>query len=327
MDIRRNPRAGRGALGAAGVAVAAVAVACVPPAPDDPASTTTEQPTTTTEAPTTTSTTVPVLTPAVTFSTTADLAQVGSSVTVTGSGFDPALLTPAGTPANQAVAGIYVALGIGAGPVPTAYTSAKYIRPTGPSPETASGAKLNADGTFSATIATHALFAGQNQAVNCYIDACKVFVWSAHTGTVAEWTFSTPATFAAPTTKQVVVSKTTGLARTGETVTVTGAGFPASAPGIYVGQVPWTETSAPAGWNLDAARWGATKFLPYPSGLSATGTFRTTIDVTALIGSSATDCGAAGNGCSIATVKAHGQSDPSGSFTTWTPISFPAPAV
>jgi hypothetical protein len=335
MTFRRNPRTVRATLGTLILAVAAVTAACTAPAPGDGTTTTaptttTEAPTTTTEAPTTTtttSTTLPVLTPAVTFSSATGLGQTGSTVTITGTGFDPSLLTPPGTPANQAVAGIYVALGIGAGPVPTAYTSAKYVRPTGPSPETASGARLEPDGSFSATIATPALFVGQNQAVNCYIDECKVFVWSAHTGTVAAWTFSTPATFAPATSKQVVVSKATNLARAGETVTVTGAGFAATAPGIYVGQVPWTEATAPAGWNLDAAQWGNTKFLPFPSGLSAAGTFRTTIDAAAVIGSSSTDCGGAGNACSIATVKAHGQSDPAGALTSWTPITFAAPAA
>lgn len=295
---RRIRRLAVGALALGGAAL--LGAACTPPDPG------------------------PTFDPAVTFSATTDLAQVGSTVTVTGSGFDPSLITPAGTPPATAVAGIYVAIGIGDGPVPTAYTSAKYIRPTGPDPETGSGAKLQSDGTFTATIATPPLFAGQNQAVNCYLDACKVFVWSAHAGTVPSWSFSAPASFAPATAKQVVVSKTTGLNRDGETVTVTGAGFAATSPGIYVGQLPWSEENAPAGWNLDAAAWGATKYLPVsPGGLSTEGNFRTTIDTAAVIGSSATDCGL--QACSIATVKAHGQSDPTGALTSWTPISFPEP--
>lgn len=277
------------------------AAACVPETP--PSTTTSSVPT--------------VFTPAATFSSTTGLAQVGSTVTVTGAGFDPALVT-------GPVAGVYVAIGVGTGSVPTAYTSAKYIRPTGPTPETASGAKLHESGSFSATISTPALFSGQGQAVNCYLDACKVFVWSAHTGSVPSWSFSAPVTFSAATTKQVVVSKTADLSPDGETVTVTGAGFAASAPGIYIGQLPWSEATAPAGWNLDVSLWGPTKFLAFPSGLSAAGTFRTTIDTIAVIGASNTDCQV--SSCSIATVKAHGQADPTGALTSWTPISFAAPA-
>ncbi len=305
MTTRRNRHMVRTAIGALLVTVAAAA--CAPDTP--PATTTTTS---------TTATTVPVYTPAVTFSATTDLAQTGSTVTINGEGFDPALI-------NASVPGVYVAIGIGDGAVPTAYTSAKYIRPNGPDPETTSGAKLQTDGTFSATISTPALFAGQGQAVNCYLDACKVFVWSAHTGSLSSWSFSAPLTFAAATTKQVVVSKASNLSRDGETVTVTGAGFAATSPGIYLGQVPWSEATAPAGWNLDSAAWGPTKFLSYPSGLSAAGTFRTTIDAEAVIGTSATDCGV--SACSIATVKAHGQPDPTGALTSWTSISFAAPAA
>lgn len=267
---------------------------------------------------TTTSTTAQVFTPAASFSATTGLAQVGSTVTVTGTGFNPALV-------DGPVTGIYVAIGIGSGPVPTAYTSAKFIRPSGPETETAAGAKLQSNGTFSATIATPALFSAQGQAINCYIDACKVFVWSEHTGSLSSWNFAAPVSFAAATTKQVVVSKTSDLNRDGETVTVTGAGFAASAPGIYVGQLPWSAATAPAGWNLDAAAWGPTKYLAFPSGLSAAGTFRTTIDTLAVIGTSNTDCSV--SSCSIATVKAHGQADPTGALTSWTPITFAAPAA
>lgn len=316
-------------LTAVAIVVMTAAAACVPTPPPattttttTSASTTSTSTTSTTASTTTTTEAPPVFTPAVTFSSTTELAQTGSTVTVTGTGFDPSLITPAGTPPATAIAGIYVAIGIGDGPVPTAYTSAKYVRPTGPDPQTASGAKLQADGSFTATIATPALFAAQNQAVNCYLDSCKVFVWSAHTGWYTAWNAAAPVTFAPATTKQVVVSKSTNLAYAGETVSVTGAGFPATAPGIYVGQLPWTEATAPAGWNLDAAAWGSTKFLSYPTGISAAGTFRTTIDAAAVIGSSSTDCSV--TACSIGTVRAHGQADPSGSLTSWSPIGFAA---
>lgn len=318
----------------AGTALLALgAAACVPetPAPTTvvpettttlPTETTTTLAPTTTVAPTTTIAT-PVFTPAATFTATTDLAQVGSTVTVTGSGFDPSKLTPQGTPANQAVAGVYVAIGTGNGPVPTSYTSAKYIRPSGPEVETASGARLNADGTFSATIATPPVFAGQGQAVNCYLEACKVFVWSAHTGTVPEWTFSSAVSFAAPTTPQVAVSKAANIANAGETVTVKGVGFAAESPGIYVGQVPWTAATAPAGWNLDASKWGDTKFLPFGT-FGAHGSFTTTIAVAATIGADSANCAVTPAACSIATVRAHGRPDLTPSQTVFTPVSLVA---
>ena len=287
---------------------------------------TTEAPTTTTEAPTTTTTTA-AFTPAVTFTGTTGLAQVGSTVTVTGSGFDPSVVSPSGNPGP---AGVYVAIGVGSGPVPTAYTSAKFVRPTGPAVETASGAKLQADGTFSATIALPAVFAAQNQAVNCYLDACKVFVFSAHTGSYASWNFSTPVTFAAATTPQVAVSKVTGLAATGQAVTVTGAGFSASFPGIYLGQVPWTDaTKTPGFATADAGEWGDTLWVsssgpdPRAGGqarLNADGTFRTTLDVTKVIGASGNDCSLVT--CSVLTVRAHGFPDLTPSQTTWIPLAF-----
>jgi hypothetical protein len=328
MTSRQRLRGLRWVVGAAALAV--VAVACVPPAPHPTtttttSTTTTESTTTTTES-TTTTTAPPTFTPAVSYSATAGLPQSGGQVVVSGSGFDPSLVT-------GGVAGVYVAIGIGAGPVPTAYTSAKFVRPTGPDPETGSGAKLQSDGTFVATIATPALFVAQGQAVNCYIDACKVFVFSAHTGSYSPWNFQAPVTFAAATTPQVVVSKTANIANAGETVTATGAGFSTTFPGIYLGQVPWTQATAPSTWSsTDAAEWGDTVWIsttgPDPRAgaqahLNADGSFRTTLSVQGTIGASGNDCST--TACSIATVRAHGFADLTPSQTTWTPITVAAP--
>ncbi len=331
MTSRARLRGLRWVVGAAVLAVGTAA--CVPNAPapttttstTTTSSTTTSSTTTTTES-TTTTTAPPTLTPAVSYSTTTGLSQTGSQVVVTGSGFDPSLVA-------GGVAGLYVAIGVGAGPVPTAYTSAKFVRPVGPDPETASGAELRADGTFVATISTPALFVGQGQAVNCYIDACKVFVFSAHTGSYAPWSFQTPVSFGAATTAQVVVSRSANLASAGETVTVTGAGFSAAFPGIYLGQVPWTAATAPSTWSTtDAGEWGDTVWIsttgpdPRSAGqarLDGNGSFRTTLSVHAVIGASGNDCSS--TACAIATVRAHGFADPTGSQTTWTPITVAAP--
>ena len=316
-------------VGATAVLTAAITLgaACVPEGPGGSTTTSTQAPTTqtpttetpTTETPTTeTPTTLAPMVANATFTNTTGLAQVGSTVTVTGTGFDPALITPPGTPANAAVAGVYVAIGTGSGPVPTAYTSAKYIRPTGPSPETASGAKLEADGSFSATINTVALFNGQGQTVNCYIDACNVYVWSAHMGTVPSWSFSAPVTFAAPTETQMLVSKSADLAN-GETVTVSGVGYQAAGPGIYVGQMPWTQSALPADWSTNSAAWGPTKFLPFPSQVNASGAWRTTLATAKNIGE--VDCSTA-DSCSIGSVRAHGTADPTGQNTAFATITF-----
>lgn len=309
--ISRTRRAA--AIAAAGIALATVA-ACVPETP--PATTTTAPP----------ATTQPPAVAAAAFSSTEALEQLGSSVTVTGSGFDTALITAPGTPADVAVAGVYVALGIGDGPVPTAYTSAKYIRPSGPEVETTSGARLNADGSFSATIATPALFAGQGTAVNCYIDACKVFVWSAHTGSVASWSFSEPVTFAAATTKQIVLSTTTGLTD-GATIGLVGAGFAPGSPGLWLSMVPFTPETAAEGWQnaINIPAWGPTRWLPGGTGLTAAGTFSTTLELQQVIGTPPVDCAA--TGCSIASVRANLWPDVDGVQTTLTPITFAAPAA
>ncbi|NLA37471.1 MAG: hypothetical protein GX868_17535 [Actinobacteria bacterium] len=311
-----------------GAATAAVllglgAAACVPESGPGPvgSTTTTEATTTTTTTEVTTTTEAPQATPLATFSSTAGLAT-GSPVTVTGTGFDPALITAPS--AQPAVVGIYVAIGIGDGPVPTTFTSAKYIRPTGPSPETATGAKLNADGSFTATINAVPLFTASGQTVNCYIDACKIFVFSAHTGSQGSWNFSTPVTFATPSSPIVHVSKTTNLGAE-ETVTVVGAGFATTYPGIYVWQAPYTNANKPSDWATNADNTEGAAYLPNTLLAARGGAFRTTVATKDVIGLNDTDCRV--EACTILTVKAHGQGVSDDSQTTWTPLAFaPAPA-
>lgn len=269
---------------AAVMATGLVMAACTPPPDTTP-----------------TSTTIPSPAPSITVSNTTALAATGSTVTVTGQGFDPAIVDGA-----NGTVGVYVALGRGASTtVPEVYTAAKFVRPNGPSPETTSGAKMNPDGTFSATISTSALFSASGSAVNCYLESCSIYVFSAHTGSYAPWTFAkTPVTFKAPTSPMVAVSKTTGLNPAGQDVTITGAGFATTAPGIYVVFGP-VDTATP--WWLDASAFGDAKYLPN-STIGAGGTFTTTLKpVASYTGSSPIDCGS--TSCAIATMKAHGSSD------------------
>lgn len=293
--MRSNPSVSKRHLSliAVGVVAALSFVAACSPEPSPPKSTTT--------------TTQPSgdPTPAIVVSNTSGLASNGSAtVTVTGTGFDPAVVDgAAGSPV-----GVYVAIGVGASATyPEAYTSAKYIRPTGPDPETSGGAKIKADGTFSATITVNPVFAAQGRAVNCYVEQCSIYVFSAHTGTYAPWTFTkTAATFAAPTSPMMAVSKTTNLDAAGETVTVTGAGYSQTAPGIYVVFGP-VDTAAQ--WWLDASLFGDAKWLNNTA-LGANGTFTTTLNVVGSYDANGTvDCAAAAGACSVATMKAHGTPD------------------
>lgn len=265
--------------------------ACAPEAPP------------TTEPPVTTE--PPASAPAITVSNTSGLASDGTAtVTVTGTNFDPAVVDgQAGSPV-----GLYVAIGTGASATyPEAYSSAKYVRPTGPNPETGSGAKINADGTFSATITVSPVFAGQGRAVNCYTEACSIYVFSAHDGSYAPWTFTkTAVTFGAATKPMLAVSKTTSLSAAGETVTVTGAGYDQTAPGIYLVFGP-ADTST--SWWLDASVFGDAKYLTHTA-LGANGTFTSSLNVKGSYEASSTvDCLASAGACKVITMKAHGSAD------------------
>ncbi len=297
---RRNFR--KAALSAAAVLATGVVLAACTPDPGSPPDVTTPA------------------APAITISDTTGLSAIGSTVTVTGTGFDPAKID--GTPGSPV--GIYVALGRGASSsYPEAFSAAKFIRPAGPSPETAGGARLSADGTFSATISPTALFSASGNAVNCYIEACSIYVFSAHSGTYAPWTFTkTPVTFAAPTSPMIAVSKTSGLNPAGEDVTVTGAGFLQQAPGVYVVYGPVDTATS---WWLDASAFGDAEYVT-PTGLGANGTFVKTLTASGTnVGSGNVDCTASGSNCSIATMRAHGSSDRS--QDTVTPLTFAAPAA
>lgn len=303
--ISRFKRESKSVLAVGLVSVAAVLAACAPEAPP---------------ATTPSTSTPPTAVPAITVSNTTGLASDGTAtITVTGSNFDPAVVNgQAGNPV-----GVYVAIGVGSSStVPEAYTSAKYVRPTGPEPETASGAKIKADGSFSATIAVKPVFTGQGRAVNCYLEACSIYVFSAHNGSYAPWTFTkTAASFSAPTAPMLAVSKTTGLAATGEAVTITGAGYATTAPGIYLVYGPADPLSS---WWLDSSAFGDAKFISQ-AGIGANGTFTSSLTLKgSYVGSSPVDCTVAPGACSVITMKAHGSADRSQDVLI--PLTFSAAA-
>lgn len=300
-------------------ALITVLAACVPPSTAPGSTTTTEAPTTT--APTTTAptTTAAPAAPALVVSSTSGLAATGSTVTVTGTGFDPSLV-------SGSLAGLYVAFGTGAASVPTTFNgSGKFVRPTGPAIETATGAKINADGTFSATVAAPALFAKSGATVNCYIVACNVYVWSAHAGAYAPWTFApSSVTFAPPTAPIVVVGKTAGLNPAGDSVNVTGAGFSPTGTGIYVAFLPVNSTTAADWWLIDnsySASW-----LNAATLASSGGTFSLSRAVIgAFTGGDSVDYDCTTSVCSVVTFKAHGSSDRTQDVIT--PVAFAAPVA
>jgi hypothetical protein len=269
------------------------------------------EPTTTTEA----TTTVQAGAAAI-VSPTTGLDADGSTLTVTGTGY-----TPSANPT-----GLYVAVGIGAGPVPTQYSNAKFVRTTGPEPETVSGAKLQADGSFAVTLTgVKPLFFGQTgDAVNCYVTACSVYVWSAHTGSYGPWSSQAAISFETLDHPVVAVSKQAHLAIADTSVKFAGAGFDPSIPnvfppfapglGVYVAYGP-VDPAAPGTFWLDAAAFASAKWVrpggpspetPTGGPMNADGTFQVNVDVprTFTNGSGSVDCTL--TPCSIVTMAAHG---------------------
>ncbi|CAM2898273.1 IPT/TIG domain protein [Prescottella defluvii] len=115
-------------------------------------------------------------------------------------------------------------------------------------------------------------------------------------------------------TPLVSLSKATGIAAAGETVTVTGSGFSGAGAGLYVGLVQDSKYSA-----TDADAWMTTKWLTATDIVN--GAWTADIDLAALAG----DSNCLENTCSIYTVAAHGS--PDRTQDTKTPVSFAAPVV
>ncbi|MFD4183743.1 hypothetical protein [Rhodococcus sp. NPDC058514] len=112
-----------------------------------------------------------------------------------------------------------------------------------------------------------------------------------------------------PAGPTVTLSKATGLAAAGETITVSGTRFSGAGSGLYVGLIQDSKYSA-----TDSTAWMTTKWLK-PAEI-VDGVWTATVDVAAVKGDS--DC--LKNTCSIYTVAAHGSADRT--QDTKTPVTF-----
>jgi hypothetical protein len=269
----------------------------------------------------------------VTVRPTTDLDPAGTTVTVEGQGFDPAVNAD----------GLYVAQVTRIGGVRYA-ADAQWVTPAG-----TFGPQLNADGSFTATVnaAGSGTFStggpsGTSATVDCTDPAtpCAIETWAAHADGVPDWRSRTALTFAGPGGDPgpgggggggafgLAVAPSTGLPTTGpSTLTVTGAGYSPSEPGIYVVYGPLAGRSDPG------AYYGGAQWLHVAGGtLSAAGTFTTTVAVAPAYtdaNGNAVNCTVVQ--CYVQTMRAHGQTDVNQDFAV--PVSFasalatPAPSV
>ncbi|HEV7719630.1 MAG TPA: hypothetical protein VGO60_00010, partial [Iamia sp.] len=260
-----------------------------------------------------------------------DLDPAGDTVTVTGAGFD------ADAGFATATEGLYVAFCVdtGAAVAPSPCVGGVDIAGTtgssrwvtnNPFPGTPSVA-IGADGSFTTTITVQqadefvdcaALPAGQE---------CKVVVRMDHRAAGDRTQdVKVPVTFGAgepePATAAITVDPATNLDPDGGDVTVTGTGFPTTAPGLYVVYGPAPENTT------DATMYGAQAFVP-SSAIESDGSFTTTVSgvAAAYTGVDGHDYDFAGGGGVVSTLRAQGTPDPAGAWATSVPVTFAGAAV
>ncbi|MCW2529140.1 MAG: putative rane protein [Pseudonocardiales bacterium] len=288
--------------------------------------------------------------PAITVTPATGLAAAGAEITVSGSGF------------STAGNGIYVGIAGTATYSPTnpgVFGAVKWVH-TGATPSPGQDV-LDNDGTFSTTLNVAATFGTTDcLASACAIytlasqgssdrsqdtSAAVTFADGETTSptptettasptptettaspTPTETTTSTPTATptetALPVNSVVSVTPTNGLDPDGDSVTVTGAGFATTGPGIYVGIASISKFSPTSMDAFGPTKWvhlGATP-APGQDVLNPDGSFSTTLDIDATFGSgaSATDCMT--EACAIFTFAAHGSTDRSQDTTT--PLAF-----
>jgi hypothetical protein len=281
-----------------------------------------------------TSTPITFFAPSITLTPSTGLAN-GDAVVVTGKGFVPGK-------------GIYVAETVAkpAGGPPSNYTGAKWIQSVGVDGTFAT--TVTAADTFTAPGAAGAT---DCRVVSCFVatfnDHTDITnrnqdVWAPITFAAAEEPTPTPTptpteptatptptepteptatptpteptatpTPTAPAGPAISVDPVNGLDPAGQTLTITGSGFAATGPGIYVGIASTAKFSPTSMDAFGPAKWvhlGATPSAGQDV-LGADGTFSITLDVTASFGagSSATDCRT--EQCAVFTFAAHGSSD------------------
>jgi hypothetical protein len=200
-----------------------------------------------------------VQTPTITVTPTIGADPTGQTYTVNGSGFK----TTAGTP------GIYLAFGYKDASNPAWFTNgglyetAKYIRLTGPSPETNTGGKLNADGTFSVTLkksdgsALTAAYTGAAGPVDCTQVSCSVLTFAAQGSADRSQDTAVPITFASATAAQNITATLNGgpltLSAAGSSVTlpaVTLNGTDQSTSAALNALTVTDQRATSLGWNL-----------------------------------------------------------------------------
>ncbi|MDO8198399.1 hypothetical protein Q5424_09735 [Conexibacter sp. JD483] len=264
--------------------------------------------------------------PAITVAPTTglDLASA-NSLTVNGTGFT----SDAVVQATGLYAGVTATVD---GSVYADNANAKYIRASGPTADTL----LNADGTFSTTVAASRRFTSGATEIDCAVVQCVLRTWRAHANPDATNLLALrPILFAlaSPGTPAVTVTPSVGLDRdTPTTVTVAGSGFdPNTANGIgfYAAYGPitssyWTQSSRAFG----SVKWVRPNATPSASGevLNPDGTWRTTLTAspTYTDGDGTTyDCRRIT--CGVITFAAQGNANRS--FDTASPVAFAAEVI
>ncbi|MGH1563454.1 Ig-like domain repeat protein [Mumia sp. DW29H23] len=253
-------------------------------------------------------------------------------ITVSGSGFAPALATGARPPLAGKAAGAYVVLG----------TVADSWKPSAGAPSTARKAitqkwavtsadmttiggaaagaiELKADGTFTTT------FTVSKAAVDAAPDRLAklgIYTYAGSGATQPLYETFTPITFEDPAPTPTVTLSNTTISSEGEhEITVSGTGFDPNAGtfGLYAGV-----SRQPAAWKpsegvaLNAAQFPGAAYVPKAS-ISADGTFSTTITVD----KSKVDAVATEGSYGVYTFGAHGQTV--AAYETFTPITFVDP--
>jgi hypothetical protein len=253
--------------------------------------------------------------PAVQVSPATDLSRAGDTVTVEGADFL----------ASLNATGAYVAQGAEVDGQ-LVYRGAQWFAPAG---VMGASGTIDADGRFTTTIDvvgagtfTVRGGGGATREVDCAEVQCSIVTWSAHSAAQQPlFATATPIAFAAATpdpdpdpgpggggggggAPAISVTPSSGL--TGPaTVSVTGSGFSTTPPGIYVVYGPMAGNTNPAAYYGPSSQ-----FLTPGGGLSASGTFTTSMQVVPSYtdgNGNAVDCTVVQ--CYVRTMRAHGMTD------------------
>lgn len=248
----------------------------------------------------------------------------GSVVTVTGAGFTDA----AGF--DNATDGIYLSFcvdnGVGETPTPCLggvdmtgeSSTSRWITNNGIPGQPALTVPMGTDGTFTITLSVSA----DDGTTDCFDlpegKECKIFTRADHrAGGDRSQDVRVPVTFATDAGGSVALDRSTGLDASGDSVVVSGTGFPTEGPGLYVVFGP-----VPEG-NLTAAPFTPAAYVR-ASSINPDGGWQVTLsDIQArYTGSNDVDYDFLEGGGHISTFRAQGQPDPDGLWATSTPVSF-----